>query len=172
MLYGRMAIRLPNPAPRLYSCECLTLQFDRMGEARHSLTEPPCIHGRARMEAAQQTTTTPQAHPQEPLWVTGYGVGYLGHHEGGSYYPCHGYPKPSLRAGTSASARYPDWHAPLERYVSYGVDQAERVVEGIERLKQRIDDFGHVQTEMQASADSQTSMMQDIFSHFDINPDA
>jgi hypothetical protein len=102
-------------------------------------------------------------------WVWGW---VLGSHEGGSYYPCHGYPKPSLRAGTSASARYPDWHAPLERYVSYGVDQAERVVEGIERLKQRIDDFAHMQTEMQASADSQTSMMQDLFSHFDINPDA
>jgi hypothetical protein len=26
------------------------------------------------MEAAQQTTTTPQAHPQEPQWDTGYGV--------------------------------------------------------------------------------------------------
>jgi hypothetical protein len=25
MLYGRKAIRLPNPALRLYSCECLTL---------------------------------------------------------------------------------------------------------------------------------------------------
>jgi hypothetical protein len=28
MLYGRKAIRLPNPALRLYSCESLTLQFD------------------------------------------------------------------------------------------------------------------------------------------------
>jgi hypothetical protein len=35
---------------------------------------------------------------------------------------------PSL---ASASARYPDWYAPLERYISYGVDQAERAVEGI-----------------------------------------
>jgi hypothetical protein len=34
MLYGRKAIQLPNPAHRLYSCESLTLQFDRMGEAR------------------------------------------------------------------------------------------------------------------------------------------
>jgi hypothetical protein len=31
MLYGRKVIRLPNPALRLYSCEGLTLQFDRMG---------------------------------------------------------------------------------------------------------------------------------------------
>jgi hypothetical protein len=30
-----------------------------------------------------------------------------------------------------ASARYPDWYAPLERYISYGLDQAEHVVEGI-----------------------------------------
>jgi hypothetical protein len=44
------------------------------------------------MEAAQQTTTTSQAHPQEPQWDTGYGGGYSGYHEGGSYYPPQGYP--------------------------------------------------------------------------------
>jgi hypothetical protein len=87
------------------------------------------------MEVAQQTTSTPQAHPQEPQWDTGYGVGYSGHLEGVSYYPSHGYPKTSLRAGTSASARYRDWYAPLVRYVSYGVDQAEWAVEGIRRLE-------------------------------------
>jgi hypothetical protein len=38
MSYGHKAIQLPNPALRLYSCECLTLQFDRMGETRHSFT--------------------------------------------------------------------------------------------------------------------------------------
>jgi hypothetical protein len=38
MLYGRKVIWLPNPALRLYSCESLTLQFDRMGEAHHSFT--------------------------------------------------------------------------------------------------------------------------------------
>jgi hypothetical protein len=80
------------------------------------------------MEAAQQTMTTPQAHPQELQWYTRYGVGYSGHHEGGSYYPTHSYPEPSLLARTSASARYPDWYAPLERYVSYGIDQAKHAV--------------------------------------------
>jgi hypothetical protein len=35
-----------------------------------------------------------------------------------------------------------------------------------------MDDFAHMQTEMQASIDSQTSMMHDLFSHFEINPDA
>jgi hypothetical protein len=59
MLYGRKAIRLPNLGLRLYSCEGLKLQFDRMGEAYHSFTGPPRPHGRAWMEAAQQTTTTP-----------------------------------------------------------------------------------------------------------------
>jgi hypothetical protein len=47
------------------------------------------------MEAAQQATTTPQAHPQEPQWDTGYGGGYTSYHEGG-YYPSHGYPEPSF----------------------------------------------------------------------------
>jgi hypothetical protein len=35
-----------------------------------------------------------------------------------------------------------------------------------------MDDFAHVQIEMQASINSQTSMMHDIFGHFGINPDA
>jgi hypothetical protein len=122
------------------------------------------------MEVAQQTTTTPQAHPQEPQWDTGYGGGYSGHHESGSYYPAHGYPEPSLRAGTSTFARYLDWYTPFEQYVSYGVDQAERMVEGIGRLERWINDFTHLQTEMQASIDSQISMMHDLFSHFRINP--
>jgi hypothetical protein len=86
------------------------------------------------MEAAQQALTAPQAHPQEPQWDTGYGGGYSGYHESG-YYPPHGNLEPSLQAGTSASARYPDRYDPLEQYVSYGVDQAERTVEGIGRLE-------------------------------------
>jgi hypothetical protein len=146
MLYGRKAIRLPNPGLRLYSCESLTLQFDQMREARHNFTGPPRTRGRAHMEAAQQTTTTLQAHPYEPQGDTGYGDGYSGHHKGGSYYPSHGYPEPSLRA--RASARYPDRYAPLERYIGYGVDQAERAVEGIRRLEHRMDDYAHVQTKM------------------------
>jgi hypothetical protein len=34
--------------------------------------------------------------PSGAQWDTGYGVGYSGHHECGSYYPSHGYPEPSL----------------------------------------------------------------------------
>jgi hypothetical protein len=116
--------------------------------------------------------TTPQAHPQKPQWDTGYGGDYSSHHEGSSYYPSHGYPESSLRARTSASARYPYWYTPLERYASYEADQAERVVEWIRRLKRWMDDFAHMQTEMQAIIDSQTSMMHDLFGHFEINPDA
>jgi hypothetical protein len=123
------------------------------------------------MEVTQQTTTTPQAHPQEPQWDTGYGGGYSGHHESRSYYPSHGYPERNLRTGTSASARYPDWYTPLEWYVSYGIDQAEHAVEGIGRLERWMDDFAHVQMETQASINSQTSMMHDLFGHFGINPD-
>jgi hypothetical protein len=35
-----------------------------------------------------------------------------------------------------------------------------------------MDDFAHLEMEMQGSIDSQTSMMHDLFSHFGINPDA
>jgi hypothetical protein len=79
--------------------------------------------------------TTPQVHPQEPQWDIGYGVGYSGHHEDGSYYHSHSYPERSLRDGTSASARYPDWYDPMEWHISYGADLAERAVEGIGRLE-------------------------------------
>jgi hypothetical protein len=46
------------------------------------------------------------------------------------------------------------------------------MVEGIRRLERRMDDFAHVQTEMQASIDSDTSMLHNLFGHFSINPDA
>jgi hypothetical protein len=59
MLYGHKVIRLPNSTLRLYSCESLTLQFDRKGEAHHSFTGPPRTRRRAHMEVAQQTMTTP-----------------------------------------------------------------------------------------------------------------
>jgi hypothetical protein len=101
-------------------------------------------------------------------WVWGW---LLGHHEGSSYYPSHGYPEPSPGAETSTSTWYPDCYAPLEWYVSYGADQSERTVEGIGRLERLMDDFTHVQTEMQTSIDSQISMM-DLFGHFRINPNA
>jgi hypothetical protein len=59
MLYGRKVIQLPNSGLRLYSCESLTLQYDWMGEARHSFAGPPHTHERARTEVARQTMTTP-----------------------------------------------------------------------------------------------------------------
>jgi hypothetical protein len=46
------------------------------------------------------------------------------------------------------------------------------MVEGIEQLEHQMDDFVHTQMEMQASIDSQTSMMHDLFGHLRINPDA
>jgi hypothetical protein len=60
----------------------------------------------------------------------------------------------------------------LQQYISYGVDQAECAVEGIGWLKWQMDDFAHVQSEMQASINSQISMMDDLFDHFGINSDA
>jgi hypothetical protein len=45
-----------------------------MGHARHNFTGPPRTRGRARIEVVQQTTTTPQAHPQEPSGTLGMGV--------------------------------------------------------------------------------------------------
>jgi hypothetical protein len=47
-----------------------------------------------------------------------------------------------------------------------------RAVEGIGWLERWMDDFAHVQMKMQASINSQTSMMYDLFGHLRINPDA
>jgi hypothetical protein len=44
MLYGCKVIRLPNMALQVYSCESLTLQFDRMGEASNNFTGSLCTH--------------------------------------------------------------------------------------------------------------------------------
>jgi hypothetical protein len=55
---------------------------------------------------------------------------------------------------------------------SFGLLVGENSTEGIGWLQRRTDDFATVQIEMQASIDSQTSMMDDIFGHFRINPDA
>jgi hypothetical protein len=48
----------------------------------------------------------------------------------------------------------------------------ENSTEGIGRLKRQMDDFTTVQMEMQASIDSQTIMIHDLFGHFGINPNA
>jgi hypothetical protein len=45
-------------------------------------------------------------------------------------------------------------------------------VEGIGRLKHQMDDFAHIQMEMQASINSQTSMMHDLSGQYQINPDS
>jgi hypothetical protein len=47
-----------------------------------------------------------------------------------------------------------------------------RTVEGIGRLERWMDDFATIQMKMQATIDSLTSMMHDLFGHFRINPDA
>jgi hypothetical protein len=60
----------------------------------------------------------------------------------------------------------------LEWYISYGVDQSECVLQGIGQLEHQMDDFAHVQMEMQASIGSQISMMHDLFGHFGSNPEA
>jgi hypothetical protein len=56
-----------------------------MGEAHHSFTGLARTHG----ELVWRQHNRPRLHHRltEPQWDTGYGGGYSGHHEGGSYYP-------------------------------------------------------------------------------------
>jgi hypothetical protein len=133
-----------------------------MGEACHSFTGPPHTRGRARMEAAQQTTTTPQAHPQEPQWDTRYGVATQVTRRVVVTTPLMVTPslvselKPPPLLGTLIGTHR--WRGTL--------------VMGLIRLSMLwMDDFAHVQTEMQASIDSHTSLMHDLFGYFRINPD-
>jgi hypothetical protein len=50
---------------------------------------------------------------------------------------------------------------------SSGLLVGENSMEGIGRLERLMVDFATVQTEMQASIDSQTSMMHELFGHFE-----
>jgi hypothetical protein len=141
-----------------------------MGEAHHNFTAPLHTHGRARMEAAQQTMTTPQAHPQEPSGTLGMEVAtrvtmkvvttplmvilslaskpkslpLLGTPIGTLHWSCM-----SVMGLTKLSARWK------------GSDNSSNGWMTLEPCKQKCK---HPST--------QTSMMYDLFGHFKINPDA
>jgi hypothetical protein len=74
ILYGRKVIRLPNPGLRQYSCKNLTLQFDWMGEPRHSFTGPHRTH----RELAWRQHNRPRLHRgltlRSPSGTLGMGV--------------------------------------------------------------------------------------------------
>jgi hypothetical protein len=134
-----------------------------MGDARHSYSGPSRMWQRVRMEAAQQDTTESQAYPQQPQWDTGYEGGYSEYQGGSSSYYPHGIFGLKHRVGTSASTRYPNWYYPLERYVSYGADQAKRTVQGVGWLQ-------HTVEEHRSSVDSQTDMINSLFGHLGFDP--
>jgi hypothetical protein len=94
--------------------------------------------------ASQDHHATTGMPDRKPQWDTQYGSGLPGHQEGGSSYYPHGTPGPSHRARTSASTEFPHWYYRLERYISYGVDQAEDMVEGIRQIESRMDEFERV----------------------------
>jgi hypothetical protein len=149
MLYegGNKVLQLPNQAYLLHSYDQLIMQLNTLENARCSISGPPHTCGRARREATGQT-------PSQPQWDTGYGNSLPRYQEGGSSNYPHSTPGPSHRAGTSASIKFPHWYYPLERYIRYGVDQAEHMVEGIRRIESRIDEFERMQTEIHTFIDS------------------
>jgi hypothetical protein len=61
---------------------------------------------------------------------------------------------------------------PREVYQLGEGDQAEHALEGIRRIKSRIDKFERMQTEIHVSINSQTGKLHNLFDHFDIDPDA
>jgi hypothetical protein len=129
MLYesGSKMLRLPNLTLALHSCEQLTFQLDQMRGApqlhRSTVHSWACLFG-------GDMTDSPSAQ-----WDTGYGSNSLEYQGHGSAYHPHDIPRPSHGVGTSATTEFPHWYYPLERYVSYGVDQAQRTVEGIGRVE-------------------------------------
>jgi hypothetical protein len=117
------------------------------------------------LEATRQTLPQPQ-------WDTGYRSDILEYQGGGRANHPHDILGPSHGVGTSATAEIPHWYYPLERYLSYGVDQAQHAVEGIGWVEHKLDEFKHMQMKMHTSIDSQTSMLHIIFDHFGIDPNA
>jgi hypothetical protein len=119
-----------------------------MGEARHSFTGPPRTRGRARREAHSMTRLHRRLNLRSPNGTLG------------------------MRVATRVTTR-----AVVNTTLMVTPGQASEPeppppLEGIGRLERQMDDFATVQMEMQASIDSQTSMMHDLFGHFGINPDA
>ena len=174
MLYagGGRVVRLPNPGLRLYSCRRLILQGAWLEDARHSYSGPPRTRSLSRREAVARQQATTQVPPQHSQWDTGYEGGYSEYHEGGSSHHPHGQPWYTRGAGTSASAHHPSLYSSLERDISYVADQAERVVEGIGRVKQRLEEHAHIQTNPRSSIDSQTEALNSLFGFLGFDPKA
>jgi hypothetical protein len=149
MLYegGNKIIWLPNQAYFLHSYDQLIVQLNTLENARRSISGPPSTRRRVRREAAGQT-------PSHPQWDTGYGSSLLGYQEGGSSYYAHDTTGPSHGAKTYASTEFPHWYYPLERYISYRVDQVQCTVEGVGWIESKMDEFERTQTEVHASIDS------------------
>jgi hypothetical protein len=131
----------------LYSCHQLTLQLAWMRDTHHSYLGPPHTRQRVCLEEAQQGTIEPHAYPQQPQWNIGYEGGYSEYQGGSCSYYLHGLSGLSHGTGTSAYTRFPEWYYSLESYITYGANQAERVVEGVGRLK-------HTMGELRSSVDS------------------
>jgi hypothetical protein len=77
MMYGRKAIQLPNPGLRLYSCESLTLQFNRMERCATASQDHLALAG----ELAWRQHSKPRLHRMLTLrspmghWVWGWLLG-------------------------------------------------------------------------------------------------
>ena len=61
---------------------------------------------------------------------------------------------------------------PLERDISYVADQAERAMEGVGRIEQRLEEQVHVQAKLRSSIDSQTEALNDLFRFLGFDPKA
>jgi hypothetical protein len=115
--------------------------------------------------------TTPQAHPLEPNGTLGMGVATRVTMRVVVTIPLTvtpslaSEPEPLPLLGTQTVTLL--WNGTLVT----GLTRPSARWKGLDN-KQQMDDFAYVQTEMQAFIDSQTSMMHDLFGHFEINPDA
>jgi hypothetical protein len=134
-----------------------------MEDVLHSYSGTPHMRQCVCMEAVKQDSTEPHSYLQQSQWDTGYEGGYL-EYQGcsSSYYP-HGSFGLSHGAETSTPAWYPDWYYPLERYITYGADQAQWVVEGVGQLNRTVG-------ELRSSIDSQTDMTNSLFGRLGFDP--
>jgi hypothetical protein len=105
-----MVTRRSGYLTRAFDCTLVqVLHYSLIGWERH--TTASLDHLALMGELAWRRTVDHDYTAGSPIgaqWDTGYRGDYSGYHEGGSYYPSQGYLEPSLRAETSASARYPN----------------------------------------------------------------
>jgi hypothetical protein len=160
MLYerGNKVLRLANQAYLSRSCDQLIVQLNTLENVHGSISRPPCTHRRAQREAAGQT-------PLRPIGTLGTGMAFRGIRR----VVVHTILTVPLGQATEPEPP-PLLSSPTGTTPSRGISVTGWIKKNVQwRGSSRT--FEHVQMEIHASINSQTSMLHNLFDHFSMDPD-